>query len=370
MSCRYWIVRKTVCIVGYYGGLRNHELRSLAFGKQFPSGEKSLDEDESGFWFVFERAKQRGMQEVSSFCVPRRKEDWIAPASSSERNASDYDPASVIDIYLAQLESDFNCTRDQLSGPFFKSAQGLRGKIFKNSPMGKNKISEVGREFAEELCLPNAQSFTGHCWRRSCGTSASNAGVNVTTLMAQMGWTTPKTAIGYIKKSRMTSFQMSMFLTNVQRRNKDLDCLDSTDFRSSLDESKKKTKKKKPDLPLGLVSVPVPVVNEATSSKFLQHLTSARNAETVSRTRESANLESEKANLMEKIISDVPSALDPIPPTSEENSVSERDDFVGHDDDGGVGGIEQHFDVDPRVSSIMRNFQNNGTVNVHFHFSK
>jgi hypothetical protein len=43
------------------------------------------------------------------------------------------------------------------------------------------------------------------------------------TLMAQLGWATPKTAIGYVKKSRLTSFQMSMFLSNIQRQNKDLD---------------------------------------------------------------------------------------------------------------------------------------------------
>jgi hypothetical protein len=34
-------------------------------------------------------------------------------------------------------------------------------------------------------------------------------------LMSFMGWKTPKTAIGYVAKSRMASYNMSMFLCNV-----------------------------------------------------------------------------------------------------------------------------------------------------------
>ncbi len=371
-----------MCIIGYYGGLRNHELRSLEFGKTFSSGEQSLEVDEVGYWFVFERAKQRGNPEVSSFCVPRRREDWLAPSTSSERNASDYDPASVIDHYLEHLESDLNCSREKLSGSFFKSAQGLRGKSFKQVPMGKNKIAEVGREFAEELCLPNAQSFSGHCWRRSCGTNASDAGVNVTTLMSQMGWTTPKTAIGYIKKSRMTSFQMSMFLTNIQRQNKDVDAIfggvGSASSEELKDEKKKKRKLRSPvDLP-----PPVPVVDESLSLKFLGHLTGARNSGSLALTREKLDLESEKQLIMNKIMMEPASKLRPtsssVVAVSAPVEVERLDLSVGNDGIGGGGGGEEmdggggeaHFEVDPRVSSIMRNFQNNGTVNVHFHFSK
>jgi hypothetical protein len=83
-------------------------------------------------------------------------------------------------------------------------------------------LSQVGIQFASELGLQNPETYTGHCWRRSCGTSACDAGVNVTTLMALMGWTSPKTAMEYVSKSKHSCIKMSMFLTNVQRQNRPL----------------------------------------------------------------------------------------------------------------------------------------------------
>ena len=71
-------------MVGYYGGLRNVELRSIEFGKTFENGETSFQVDEAGYWFNFERAKQRGMTETSTFCVPRRQPDWDPPVASAD----------------------------------------------------------------------------------------------------------------------------------------------------------------------------------------------------------------------------------------------------------------------------------------------
>jgi hypothetical protein len=132
----------------------------------------------------------------------------------------DYDPASIIDEYLAVLESDYKLSREELTGPFFRSTHGVDGLKFVQLPLGVNMLAKVGIEFASKHVLPNPLGFTSHCWRRSCGTNASNAGVNVTTLMAQLGWSTPKTALGYVKKSKVTSLTMSMFLSNIQRQNK------------------------------------------------------------------------------------------------------------------------------------------------------
>ena len=86
-------------------------------------------------------------------------------------------------------------------------------------PLGKNKLSRVGIEFAQELMLPNPTAYTGHCWRRSCSTNSSDAGVNVTSLMAHMGWADPKTAIRYVQKSKQSAHQMAMYLCNAQRFN-------------------------------------------------------------------------------------------------------------------------------------------------------
>ncbi|EFX60572.1 hypothetical protein DAPPUDRAFT_123683, partial [Daphnia pulex] len=211
LNSPYWLVRKVVCLVGYYGGFRSCELKSLVF--------ENCELDEAGYWFTFTRSKQRSLSEESTICVPRRQVDWPSCSSDSSRRAIDFDPASLLDLYFEQLQIDFGCSREELSGCFFKGCHGKNGKHFNRSNLGKNSICRVGIEVAEELLLPHPETFTGHCWRRSAGTNASNAGVNVTTLMSMMGWSCPKTAMEYVKHSRITSLKMSMYLSNVQRQN-------------------------------------------------------------------------------------------------------------------------------------------------------
>ena len=197
--------------MGYYGGFRNKELKSLKF--------ENCELDSMGYWFEFARAKQRGRLEATSICVPRRQPDWTPVISDSSRVGLDFDPASLIDLYLAEVEADLHCSRDELRGDFFRATHGQKGQKFTRLSLGKNTIGRVGVQVATELCLARPEIYTGHCWRRSCGTSASDSGVNVTTLMAMMGWSNPKTAMVYVKKSRLTSLSLSLYLTNVQRQN-------------------------------------------------------------------------------------------------------------------------------------------------------
>jgi len=205
-------VRKVICLVGYHGGFRNNELKSLTF--------ENVECDEAGYFFSFARSKQRSKLELSVVCVPRRQRDWIPCANDAGRRAIDYDPASVIDAYFEAVMQDLNLKREELKGGLFKSTHGKSGKRFINGNIGKNTLANVGVEVATELCMRAPETFTGHCWRRSAGTNASNAGVNVTTLMAVMGWSCPKTAMQYVNKSRTTALQMSWYLANVQRANK------------------------------------------------------------------------------------------------------------------------------------------------------
>jgi hypothetical protein len=295
--------------------------------------------------------------------------------SSSDRNPVDYDPASVIDLYLDTLQSDFNLAHDKMTGPFFKSAHGLKAKAFRRTPMGKNLIAKVGFEFATQLGLVNPLGFTGHCWRRSCGTNASDAGVNVTTLMAQLGWATPKTAIGYVKKSRLTSFQMSMFLSNIQRQNKDLD-----EVLGKFNPTFRKLSRKK-DAYVAL----------AGSSSVSENLACPVSAVPVVASVSA----SVSATLPVK--SSVEHPLQPIvllPVVSESKLVSTKvslDQIGGggggegnSDLGGGGGGGEQVRDgdrddvvvdlagnvagLDPRVSSILSMLRPRGDLHVHFHF--
>ena len=266
--------------------------------------------------------------------------------------------------------------------------------------MGKNLLSRAGSEFATELLLPNPHLFTGHCWRRSCGTNASDAGVNVTTLMAQLGWKTPKTAIGYVKKSRITSFQMSMFLSNIQRQNRDLASVMSVagssgpqpDRRVGHSNSRGSTKKSNLS-----ARTAVKHPDQRLSNRVGNCLASVRRSESVARTVEDRQVESERLSVLHSI---------------NHSLVSETDqDDVNVDNDGGNGsgsgngggggdlsglggggdgvnvgvggdvrddpvrsigrvvvdGRVHDFAADPRISSILNNLNNHGQIHVHFH---
>jgi len=186
------------------------ELKSICF--------ENIEVDEIGYWVKFKRSKQRSRLEESEVLIPRRQPYWIQCSVDSVRRPIDYDPASVIDAYLEAVMQDLKCTAEDLKGPFFKGTHGKNGRCFTRTNIGKNTLALVGIEAAKELGLRNPATFTGHCWRRSAGTNASDAGANVTSLMAMMGWSCPKTAMQYVKRSRITSLQMSLHLTNVQRR--------------------------------------------------------------------------------------------------------------------------------------------------------
>lgn len=386
LTSRYWIVRKTVCLLGYYRGLRSIELRSIEFGRTFESGEKSFDSDEAGFWFSYERGKQRGLPVVSTFCVPRRQEDWVAPISGSDRNPIDYDPASVIDLYLQLLELDLKTTRNQLEGGFFKSAHGKNGKFFRNVPMGKNLIERVGREFAEELFLPHPATFTSHCWRRTCGTNASDGGVNVTTLMSFMGWKTPKTAIGYVAKSRMSSYNMSMFLCNVQRQNSDLDQIiskskpfvrHSKPEKTSVSKAMKKPKVV-PNVVLKESSIGSGVektssVEDLVTSRFSVKLAVARKAESKSRTVEAQAVDDLNLSIVKSINETDFDDSDAVEAVTKSESVSVIEENL--ESISVAGQVDPSASVisallDPRVSSIFSNLQNHGQLHVHLHFGK
>ena len=212
-------------MVGYYGGFRNIELRALKFGFLLDgagnaTAEKVLEKSADGsYWFQFYRSKQRKSQVLTQICVPKCSNEMTECVGSVERVSLGVCPASVIDQYLNVLSADLNCSVEELVGDFFKSTHGKEGKKFGRVPLGKNKLALVGVEFAQELMLPNPGSYTGHCWRRSCSTNSSDAGVNVTSLMAHMGWSDPKTAIRYVSKSKQSAHQMAMYLCNAQRSN-------------------------------------------------------------------------------------------------------------------------------------------------------
>ena len=331
--------------------------------------------DEMGWWFTFSRSKQRSMVEESSICVPRRQADWSSCVQDSARRPLDYDPASLIDLYFEQLMIDFGCQKEDLKGFLFKGCHGKDGKRFTNVNVGKNTLGYFGVEIASELLLPHPETFTGHCWRRSAGTNASNAGVNVTTLMSIMGWRCPKTAMEYVNRSRITSLQMSMYLTNVQRQN----C--SVPFPSNASDRRRKTL---------FPSVKVPskgslkTVNNREFS-FSQE-EGDEEAELLTQDldnvcpKESSNVGHDdmksESDLSRSSVDGLISHVDSLPisisgPVSGNNVVGPSPLIVDENSNQQQGGVSDiNSLVDSRLSSFLSNLQNHGNVHIHFHFDK
>ena len=350
LSSKYWLVRKAVCLIGYYGGFRNVELKSLKF--------ENCELDSMGYWFHFARCKQRGRVEDTSICIPRRQSDWIPVSSGSSRVCIDFDPASLIDLYFAEVESDLQCTRDKLKGDFFRATHGPKGQKFTKLTLGKNTISRVGVQVATELCLPRPEVYTGHCWRRSCGTSASDSGVNVTTLMGMMGWSNPKTAMVYVKKSRMTSLSMSLYLANVQRSN----CPDPFP-RSPLEKRQavkqvqvsKSIVSKGPESCLGLPpGEPELKVEDPEDDLATQDLI------------DDFEVEESLSDHRSVEVQEVESGVEVSEKKTE--TVRREEESVRANERGNSSLTESIPAVDPRISGILQNLQNTGNLTIHFHF--
>lgn len=67
--------------------------------------------------------------------------------------------------------------------------------------IGKNKFADIGRQIAKYLNLPNPQSYTGHCYRRSSATLYIDGGGDITGLKRHGGWKSTQVAEGYIDQS-------------------------------------------------------------------------------------------------------------------------------------------------------------------------
>ena len=312
-----------------------------------------------GWWFSFTRSKQRNKLEETTICVPRRQSDWMPCSEDSARKPVDYDPASVIDSYIEAVMQDFDCKREDLKGGFFKGTHGKAGKRFVKSNVGKNTLAQVGVEVAAELCLRAPETYTGHCWRRSAGTNASNSGVNVTTLMAIMGWACPKTAMQYVKRSRITSLKMSMYLANVQRRNcgepfpsgrssrktkfaekekKEVDIIPSSSVLTTSCPTFSSLKSLDSSVLKDFVSCDVPKNANVVVNDSLDNISSPSNLSSVTN---SSYAPTSSTNVVSSVVQPVATA-----PTSSVDLSS----------------------FDPRLMNFLQNLQNNGSIQIHFNF--
>lgn len=79
--------------------------------------------------------------------------------------------------------------------------------------IGKNKFSNMPKEIATYLNLPNPEQYTGHCFRRTSATLLADSGANITTLKRHGGWSSDQVAEGYIENSIQNKLDTTQRIT-------------------------------------------------------------------------------------------------------------------------------------------------------------
>lgn len=105
-----------------------------------------------------------------------------------------------------------------IHGPFYeivKKYESLRSPKAKNDrfflnyqngkctcqPIGINKFGSMPKEIAKFLDLADAESYTGHSFRRTSATLLANSGADIMTLKRHGGWRSNNVAESYVEDS-------------------------------------------------------------------------------------------------------------------------------------------------------------------------
>ena len=169
-----WIMRKAAIAIAYCGGLRGADLRSITVS--------GVSVEADGVWINYTQSKQKGEVKRNQFVVPFVK---ISPPPIAGLPAPSEDEVcygSRVVVYLELLRHCHpNISPDK---PLFlrarKNGLGLQ-------PMGANMLGNISREIAEELNLPNPETFTGHGFRRSAATEAASRGATSVNMKGHFG---------------------------------------------------------------------------------------------------------------------------------------------------------------------------------------
>lgn len=97
-------------------------------------------------------------------------------------------------------------------------------------PVGIHKIGNVPSIVAKYLCLPNASSYTGHCFRRSSATALANSGVDIVGIKRHGGWRSSTVAEGYIEECENSKVAVAKKIlegSNVELSTSNIDCAKS-----------------------------------------------------------------------------------------------------------------------------------------------
>ena len=125
--------------------------------------------DATGISVTHQRCKQRSDKRSTSFLVPRAQTE------------EDLNYAGVVEQYITTIKTELG----KFSGRLFWTGNQ---RTFVNSPLGKNRISEIPKQMAEYLNKENVSAFTFHSLRRSSATAAADSGATAQQMIDFYGW--------------------------------------------------------------------------------------------------------------------------------------------------------------------------------------
>lgn len=110
--------------------------------------------------------------------------------NSKESNATDV--VKICKSYMALRPTNLTISRYFIG---YKDGKCL------SQPVGKNTFGLFPRKIAAFLNLPEAVSYTGHCFRRTSASLLADSGANIDQLKRHGGWKSATVAEGYVEQS-------------------------------------------------------------------------------------------------------------------------------------------------------------------------
>ena len=223
----YWLVRKAIVILAYFGGLRLTEAMSLVLEKI------EVRPNNKGMRVYHNRAKQRTDKLGTKFDVPTNKEN-SDPDSDTDSDSDkmegeeDFDWAGCLSQYVSMVKEELG----KHSGRVFYT--GRKDGSLTRQVMGRNMVSEVPHLVAQWLGKEDPQSYTFHSFRRSSATAAADKGATAQQMVDFFGWKSHAMTSEYISTSEHQLDAMAKRLSTTEK-----------DGRSRHKESKKAKKRKK-----------------------------------------------------------------------------------------------------------------------------
>lgn len=112
--------------------------------------------------------------------------------------------------YLERYDHElFRCQASE--GRLFKTFRIKRDgtTYYTKQPMGIYVLSKINLKVAQFLNLPNAERYTGHCFRRTSANALAEAGISTTALKKHFNWRNEGTALRYIDNTNNSKIAIS-----------------------------------------------------------------------------------------------------------------------------------------------------------------